>query len=427
MTTEILIIFLLLLLNGFFAMSEIAVVSCSKPLLRQMAKKGNTRAVRALALAEDPGRFLSTVQVGITLVGILAGAYGGATLAEKLTPTFNDIAFINPHGETVAVILIVSLITYFSVVIGELVPKQFALTRPEKIAMRVAYPMWLLSKACTPVVWALEMSAILLFKVLGLKQSSENQVTEAEVKAILHEGVASGAIEQSEHEMLQRVIRLGDRDVKSIMTHRTDFIAIDLNDNLDVIRQKVHDAGHSRYPVTDGDSNIVVGIIHAKELLHGALSSPNLNLRDYVRDVQAVHDSVSCLDVMEMFKKFDMHLALVVDEYGSTEGIVTAADILEAIIGIMPSNYDEDDQALIIKRADGSWLVDGLTSIDEIHLSIGLEEISSEEDFETIAGFLLHALERLPQEGDVLERHNHRFEVVDMDGRRVDKIIIKKL
>ncbi len=427
MSTEVLIIFFLLLLNGFFAMSEIAVVSASKPLLRQMAKQGHAGAERALSLAEDPGRFLSTVQVGITLVGILAGAYGGATIAEKLTPTLNEFPLINPHGATVAVFLIVGLITYFSVVIGELVPKQFALTNAEKLAARVAYPMWILSRVCTPVVWLLEHSALLLFKILGLKSDGASIVTEAEVKAILHEGAVSGAIDKAEHDMLQRVIRLADRDVKSIMTHRTDFVSIDLSDSLDDIRRKVHEAGHSRYPVTDGDGNIVIGIIHAKQLLDGILSHDNINLRDYVREVQAVHDSVSCLQVMEMFKTFDMHLALVVDEYGSTEGIVSASDILEAIIGIMPSNYDDDDQALILMRKDGSWLVDGLTSIDEIHLSIGLEEISSEEDYETIAGFMLHELERLPQEGDTLERYGHHFEVVDMDGRRVDKIIIKRL
>lgn len=427
MSTEVLIIFFLLLLNGFFAMSEIAVVSASKPLLRQMAKSGNARAARALSLAEDPGRFLSTVQVGITLVGIMAGAYGGATLSAKLAPSLNDIPLINPHGETVAVTLIVGLITYCSVVIGELVPKQFALTRPEKLAMAVSYPMWLLSRICTPVVWTLEMSAAILLRILGLRSSAEALVTEAEVKAILNEGAASGAIEKSEHDMLQRVIRLGDRDIKSIMTHRTDFISIDISDPLEIIRQKVHENGHSRYPVTDGDSSVIIGIIHAKELLDAALTSSAIDLRSHVREVHAVHDSVSCLDVMDMFKKFDMHLALVVDEYGSTEGIVTASDILEAIIGIMPSNYDDDDQALIITRENGSWLVDGLTSIDEIHLSIGLDEISSDEDYETIAGFLLHALERLPREGDVLEQFGHRFEVVDMDGRRVDKIIISRL
>lgn len=427
MTTEIVTIFILLLLNGFFALSEIAIVSASKPLLRQLAKEGNKKAQVALDLGENSGKFLSTVQVGITLVGILAGAYGGATLAEKLTPILNEFAFIAPHGESVSVFLIVALITYFSVVIGELVPKQFALSRPEKLALFVARPMAILSKSCSPIVYILEKSGEILLKIMGVSGSSEGQVTEAEVKAILGEGVESGVIEKSEHEVLQRVIRLGDRDVKSIMTHRRDVAFIDINDSLDEIRAKIKAAGHSRYPVTDGNPDKVVGIIQAKDLLDTTLFSQDFKIRDHVKEVRILTDNSSCLKAMDVFKKSNLHIVVVVDEYGGTEGIVSTSDILEAIIGILPSNYDDGQTALIVQRKDGSWLVDGRTPIDEIHLMIGLEEIKGDNNFETIAGFLLYRLAHQPQEGEIYEEYGYRFEVADMDERRVDKIIISRI
>ncbi len=423
---EILIIFVLLLINGFFALSEIAIVSASKPMLRQLAKQGNARAAKALRLGEDPGKFLSSVQVGITLVGILAGAYGGATIAEKITPFFDSLYFIAPHGGTVAVAIIVTAITYFSVVIGELVPKQAALSNPEKLAMIVAGPMLFLAKVATPIVWVLEGSGGVLMQMLGILKGREDQVTEEEVRAILTGGAESGALEKSEHDMLQRVIRLGDRDVKSIMTHRTDVTFIDINDSLETIRKKVHEAGHSRYPVIDGSPDRVIGVVQAKELLDGALSFQELNLMSYVKEAHVLSENTPCLSVLEHFKAARLHLTVVVDEYGITKGIVTTSDILEAIVGIIPSNYDSEDQELIVQREDGSWLVDGRTPIDEIHLSIGLDDIGSDGDFDTIAGFVLHNLRKAPQEGAAFELYGCRFEIMDMDGRRIDKILISQ-
>jgi putative hemolysin len=426
-TTELLIIFILLLLNAFFALSEMAIVSSSKPMLRQMAKQGNRRAAAALKLAEDSGRFLSTVQVGITLVGTLAGAYGGAEIADKLAPGFNDIDFINPNGEIVAVVLVVACITYFSVVIGELIPKQFALSKPEKLAMFVAKPMMYLSIACTPVVSALEGSANLFFKLFGIRREAE-KVTEAEVKAMLAEGVASGAIEPKEHDMLQRIIRLGDRDVKSIMTHRVDVSFIDVKDDLQTIRRKVHESGHSRYPVIDGDVTRIIGIVQAKELLDEAFNfSEDLHLVDHIREAPIFTETTKCLEALEIFKNSPVHIAVVVDEYGAAAGIFTAADLLEAIVGIMPSNYDADDEPLIVEREDGSWLVDGTTPIDEIHLVIGLEEIDADADYDTIAGFMLYSMGRKPDVGEFMERFGYRFEVVDLDRTRIDKILIARI
>lgn len=424
-TTELLIILALLMLNAFFALSEMAVVSSSKPMLRHMAKQGNRRAAAALKLAEDSGRFLSTVQVGITLVGILAGAYGGAEIADKLAPYLDDVAFIGKNGELVAVVLVVASITYLSVVVGELVPKQFALSRPEKMAMFIAPFMTVLSRICTPVVITLEMSAAVVLRLLRIQTGAE-QVTEAEVKAMLAEGVASGAIEKNEHEMLQRIIRLGDRDVKSVMTPRVDVTFIDLADNMEAIRRKVNKAGHSRYPAIEGgDTTKVMGVLRAKELLDAALDQARpFQLRDHLREIPALLETTKCLNALELFKTSSTHIAVVVDEYGSMQGIVTASDMLEAIVGVMRSNYGADEEPFIIQREDGSWLVDGATSIDEIHLSIGIEEIDANGDYGTIAGFILDVLGHTPATGQAVTRYGYRFEVVDMDGLRIDKVLV---
>jgi putative hemolysin len=424
---ELLVIFILLLLNAFFALSEMAIVSSSKALLRQKAKQGNTRAALALRLAEDSGRFLSTVQVGITLVGTLAGAYGGAEIADKLAPVFDEIAFLAPHGELVAVVLVVAAITYLSVVIGELIPKQLALSNPEALAMCVARPMHMLSIICTPIVFALEGSANAFFKLFGIRREAE-KITETEVKAMLAEATASGAIEKAEHDMLNRIIRLGDRNVESIMTHRMDITFIDIKDSFSAICEKVHKAGHSRYPVVDGDITNVIGVVQAKELLDAALTySDDLHILDHLKEAPFIPEGTKCLTVLDLFKTSSAHIAIVVNEYGAVEGIVTTSDVLEAIVGMMPSNYGHDDDAIIIQREDGSWLVDGATPIDEIHLSIGLEEISANASFETIAGFLLHTMGQIPAAGESMERFGYRFEVVDLDGRQIDKILITPL
>ncbi|MFB2553300.1 hemolysin family protein [Ensifer soli] len=424
--SELLVIFLLLLINAFFAMSEMAIVSASRPLLRQMAKQGNRRAETALKLAEEPGRFLSTVQVGITLVGTLAGAYGGATIADNIAPWLNDVSWINPYGSTVAVALVVTMITYLSVIVGELIPKQLALRNSETVAMFVAGPMSFLSKIAAPVVLLFELSARLLLRLLGFRAAPQDQVTEEEVQAIMAEGVESGAIEKSEHEMLRRIIRLGDRNVKSIMTHRTEVSFIELDDTIETIREKVQQSGHSRYPVLDPESGEVLGAVLVKEVLNPPSESA-FDIRDFIRDIHTLPETASCLKALEAFKSSRINMSLIVDEYGSTEGILTIADILEAIVGVLPSNYDDIEHALVRMREDGSYLVDGRTPIDEIHLSIGLDEIESDGNYETIAGFLVQQLRKTPEEGDTTEAHGHRFEVVDMDGRRIDKILVTRL
>lgn len=423
--SEFFVILLLLLINAFFALSELAIVSASKPLLRLMVKQGDRRAESALKLAEDPGKFLSTVQVGITLVGILAGAYGGATIAAKIGPALDEVVWINPYGHTVAVALVVTVITFLSVVIGELIPKQLALRNPEALAILVAGPMTVLSRVTAPIVYLFETAAALAMRLMGLRPDVTDRVTEEEVQAIMAEGVESGAIEKSEHEMLRRIIRLGDRSVKSIMTHRTEVSFIDVNDSLDTVGHKIRQSGHSRYPVVDGPSGDVIGAVLAKELLN-APAAASFDVRSYIREMLTLPETISCLKALEAFKSSKIDMAMIVDEYGSTEGIITTADILEAIVGVIPSHYDDAEHAQIRLREDGSYLVDGRTPIDEIHLQIGIEGIASDGDFETIAGFLVHELRKTPEEGDCAEAHGYRFEVVDMDGRRIDKILVSR-
>jgi putative hemolysin len=419
---ELIVIFVLLLINAFFALSEMAIVSASRPLLRQMAKQGNSRAELALRLAEDPGKFLSTVQVGITLVGTLAGTYGGATIAEKIAPGLNAVSWINPYGSTVAVAVVVTLITYMSVVIGELIPKQLALRNSEGVAMFVAGPMLFLSRLAAPIVYLFETSAALFIRMFGVSIDSDH-VTEEEVQAIMAEGVESGAIEKSEHEMLRRIIRLGDRNVKSIMTHRTEVSFIEVTDSLEMIRGKIEQSSHSRYPVIDA-SGEVMGAVLVKEVLNAP--GRGFNIRNFIKDIHTLPETASCLKALEAFKSSHINMAMIVDEYGSIEGIITIADILEAIVGVLPSNYDDIEHALIRLRDDGSYLVDGRTPIDEIHLTIGIDEIDSDGNYETISGFLVQQLRKNPEEGDVTEAFGYRFEVIDMDGRRIDKILVSR-
>ncbi len=427
LTGDILVILLLLALNAFFAMSELAVVSASKPLLRQKARLGDRRAARALQLAENPGLFLSTVQVGITLIGILAGAYGGATIAQKLAPVLETIPYLKGNGEAIAVAIVVTSITFLSVIVGELVPKRLALAAPERLAMFAATPMSLLLLIFAPVVKLLDGSAHLALAAFGYRHKSENRVTEAELRAVIAEGVESGAIEASEHDMLKRIIRLGDRDVESIMTHRIDVTFIDIEEPLDEIRRKIREAGHSRYPVIEGPGTDIIGILQAKDLLDLDGIDDSASLRKLIKPVPAVSANMKCLKALELFKSSNAHMAIVIDEYGTTEGIVTAADLLEAIVGALPSNYGADESAQIVKREDGSWLVDGLTPVDEICLTLGLDAFEEDADYKTIAGFVIEELGREPTEGDTFEKMGFRFEVIDMDGRRIDKVLISRI
>lgn len=423
MIYEILIILLLIFLNAFLALAEIAIIASSQPLLRQYAKQGKKSAASALKLIGNSGRFLSTVQVGITLVSIFAGAYGGATIANKLTEPFNQISFIYPYGAVVAVFVVVTVITYFSVVVGELVPKQLALNNPERFAMFAAWPMWALSKLCTPIVIVLEISAKILMYILRIKPKPQG-VTEMEIRAVIADGVTSGAIENEEHNVIRRVIRLGDRDVKSIMTHRKDVCFVHVNDNLDEVAQKIAKFGHSRYPVIEEDTSHVLGIIKTKDIIAQNPGKHHFQVKNFLKQPLFIHEQTTCLDALKIFRNKRLQFAVVVDNDGVLEGIFTISDLMEAIVGVIPANYDAQDDAQIVVRPDGSWLVNGLTPIDEIHLTIGLEDIILTNEYQTMAGFMLSQLKFGPATGKYFEINGYKFEIVDMDGQRIDKILI---
>lgn len=421
--TEILIILFLLLLNGFFALSEIAIISSSKPLLRQMARQGNRRAATALKLSEDSGRFLSTVQVGITLVGIIAGAYGGATIAEDLEGPFNAIAFINPHGETVAVILVVTLLTYFSVIIGELIPKQIALANPEKFAMRVARPMAALLTICAPIVVILERSANLLSRVLGIRHSGEDHVTEDEVRAVIAEGASSGALQPEEQAILERIMRLDDYDISVIMTHRRDIVWLDAATSLATVIETVERTRHSHYLVGNGSLDQLLGVVTLKDLFLQIGRGQPFNLDSITRKPLSLSASVTILNALEEFKQSTANHAILVDEAGALQGVVTLKDMLEALVGILPEPaYREDFSGEM--REDGSWLLDGGMSVFKAEEFLGIDSLNARGgNMKTLAGFVLAHNKNIPKPGDHFIWNNWRFEVVDMDRQRVDKVL----
>ncbi len=418
-------ILFLLLLNAFFSLSEMAIVSSSKAMLRDMLKRGNKGAADVLKLLSDEGKFLSTIQVGITAVGTLMAAYGGATIGDSLGDLLNKIPFLDPYGESIAITIVVIILTYISVIIGELIPKRVALRNPEAISIFVARPMLSLSAVFAPIVKILDVSAEVVMRFFGIFSDNNDKVTEAELQAIISEGAESGVIEKSEHEMMQRIFRLDNRDAKSIMTHVAEVNFINLDDSIDDVKSKVRQAGHSRYPVIDIESEKVVGVIQAKEILADALAlGPNINIKDHLQKAHFISENTSCLKVLEMFKSSSIHLAVVLNEYNAIEGIVTASDLFEAVVGLIPSNYDEKDQVMVKLRDDGTWLVDALTPIDEINILIGIEEINHQGRYDTIAGFVLDNLDKSPQEGDKITKYDYSFEIVDMDGFKIDKILI---
>jgi putative hemolysin len=421
---EILIILALIGLNGLLAMGELAIVSSRKARLQAMARKRVRGAAAALALAEDPHRFLPTVQVGITLVGILAGAFGGATLAERFGTALDGIALIAPNGKPVAFGLVVAAITLASIVLGELVPKTLALRRPEPVAAALAPLLTGLARIAAPAVWLLKSLSGLVLRLFGAEQPAESAVTEEEVKALVHESAAAGVIEQEERQMIERVLRLPDRSIRAVMTPRTEIAWLDRADPPDQIIAELRATSHARFVVCDGSLDNVVGIVRAKDLLDQVLGGEPLRLAAALRHPKALPDSMSVLSALEMLRQDPLGLAFVVDEYGSFEGIVTAFDMLEAIVGELAEGASGDGPACT-QRADGSWLMDGLLPADEVRSRLGLTDLPAEGDYNTLAGMILTIAGRIPAEGDQVSWQGHVFEIVDMDGRRIDKVLVR--
>jgi len=420
---EISIVLLLTVFNGVLAMSEMAIVSSRKARLESLARRANAGARVALQLIADPSRFLSTVQIGITLVGIFAGAYSGATLAGPLGEQLNQFAWAAPHGERIAIVVVVVAITYLSLVIGELVPKRIALADPERTATRIARPMRILSYVAAPAVWLLRISTDTVIRLLGLAGTRQTPVSEDEVKSLIAEGTRAGTFVPQERAMIEGVLRLADRSVRAIMTQRSDIIWIDISAGHEAVVELVEATPRSEYLVCEGTIDKAIGLIKARDLLRTALRREPIEIAKRVGATLFVTERTPVLKLIDLFRHEGVRIAVVVDEYGATEGIVTATDVLEGIAGALPDR-DEDEGPMFVQRPDGSWLVDGLMPIDEFEDICGVRDLREEGDFETVAGYIIHRLGHLPIAGEIVERGNIVFEIVDLDGRRIDKVLV---
>lgn len=414
----------LIFLNGLLAMAELAVVSSRRSRLQALVERDVTGSRRALVLASDPGRFLSTVQIGITLVGVLSGAFSGATLGLRFANWLASFGIPLDAAEIIAVAVVVAAITYASLIVGELVPKQIALRNPEKIATRVAPAMTVLAKIASPLVTLLDASGKILLRMLGQRTQPEHRVSDEEIQALIAEAETAGVLEPNERAMISAVMRLGDRRVRAIMTPRAETEMINLSDDSKTMMAALRESVHSRLPAHDGNPDEIVGVLQAKDLLDAYLGGKKPKVRDYVRHAPFIPDTVDALDVVAVIKESPVHMALVLDEYGHFEGVVTNADILEAIVGAFRTDEATEPQA--VQRDDGSWLISGSMPIDEMQdrLSISLLE---RPVFNTAAGLALDALGELPGVGESFEVDGWRFEIVDLDGRRIDKLLATRI
>lgn len=425
---EIGLIFLLLLANGLFAFSEIAMVSARKVRLQQKAEDGDPAARAALELAESPNRFLSTVQIGITLIGILAGALSGATLANRLAEWIARAEALAPYSRGLALAAVVIALTYFSLVIGELIPKRLAMNNPEAAAGAVARPMRFLSNLTFPLVRLLSASTDFGLRLLGIRPSTEPPVTEEEIKVLMEQGTQVGVFEEAEQDMVESVFRLGDRYIDSIMTPRTEIEWIDLDETPQEILQDILQSSHSRFPAAQANLDNVSGILSAKDFLSKMVSGEPFEVKSLLQPPLFVPDSMSALKVLQMIKAAGVHEALVLDEYGGLLGMVTLYDVLRAIVGELPGP-GSDGGPQILQREDGSWLVDGLLPVDTLKELLEAEELPEEErvGYQTLAGFILSQLGSIPAAGQKFTWGDFSFEIMDMDGRRIDKVLISRL
>lgn len=422
-----LIVFVLIVFNGLLSMAEMAIVSARKPRLQQMADEGSPSALAALNLAEDPGDFLSTVQIGITLIGILTGAFSGATLSGPVASVLVLIPGLESMAAPLSVALVVIVITYLSLVVGELAPKRIALNNAERIAVMVAGPMRGLSFITKPFVWVLDKSSAALLSLLGVKPSTEPAVTEEEVRVLIEQGTQSGVFEPIEEEILAQVFRLSDRTVSAIMTPRTDIVWFDADDSDEEVREVVLAHGHSRYPVARGDLDEVVGVVMVKDLLAKRMVDETIQLADLAQPPLYVPESMAAFDVIERLRETRSHLALVIDEYGGLEGLVTFTDIMRAILGEMPDNRGHSESP-VVAREDGSWLVDGMYAVDDFKDTFNIRELPDEDEagYQTLGGMIMTMLGRVPATGNRVRVADYQLEVIDMDGRRVDKVLVMK-
>jgi len=423
---EILLIFILLIINGLFSMSEIAVVTSRKVRLQKRAEEGNAGAKAAIEIAESPDRFLSTVQIGITLVAILSGAFGGAALAVHLAPIVERVSFLEGYAESISFVAVVLVITYFSLVIGELVPKKIALNRPERIAALISRPMNFISKSTAPVVWLLSSSTKLVLKIFRQSPSYKASITEEEIKAMIIQGTTAGVLEETEQELMESVIRLDDQRIVALMTPRLKIGWVNWRVSDEEICRQIKDCSFSRLLIGDGNLDNIRGFVKAKDILNFLLEGNSLNLEAVIKEPLYIPETATTLEVLEKFRDANTHLAVIIDEFGSTQGLITTNDILEAIIGDLSVGGFRKES--VVRHDDGSWLLDARLPNVEFCEVLEIKDLPADESgqYETLAGFIIKRLDKLPSVGNKFEWGDYVFEVVDIDGRRVDRVLVMK-
>jgi putative hemolysin len=427
-TFVFLVILLLIIANGFFVVSEMSIVSSRKSRLQQLADEGNTGSKMALSLSNTPNQFLPTTQLGMTLIGILAGAFGGVTLAETLALRLKEIPTISPYSEFISFGVVVLGIAYLTLILGELVPKRLALSNPEKIASAVASYLSILSRISSPFVFVLGASTDLVIRIMGIRPSTELPLDEEEIKILIGQGTDAGVIEEAEQDIMERVFRLGDRRAGTLMTPRSEIVWLDIDDAPVEIQEKIAGQRYSLFPVCKDDIDSILGVVQAKDLLSCNLIDKQVSLKEALLPPLLVPESMKALKVLERFKQTGIHLALVIDEYGSVQGLITLADLLEALVGDIP-HIDELKEPDTIRREDGSWLINGMLPIDDFKALFDIDRLPKEDSglYQTIGGFVMMHIERVPLTGDHFESSGLRFEVIDMDDNRVDKLLVVPL
>lgn len=427
MITDLLLVFILILLNGLFALSEIAIVGSRRVRLVQMAEEGSAGAQRALQLTSEPTRFLSSVQVGITSIGILNGAIGEAAVVTRLNAFFEQVPALAPYAHALAMGTMVVVLTYVSLILGELVPKRLALTRPELVASVIARPMQILATAARPLVLLLSVSTDAILRLFRVPQVKQPAVTVEEIKVLFEQGAEEGVFEPSEHEMMTNVLNLDQRHVGSVLTPRSNVVFLDVRDSLETNREKLRGAQLNVLPLCDGGLDRVLGFVRATKVLEQVLGTNVMDLPSLAEPALYVPETMTLMKLLEQFKRMHLPLALVVDEFGDVEGLVTLTDVIAAIVGELPSEAGEEPT--IVKREDGSWLMDGSLDIDTVLRKLDDDSWLTDEDrqhYHTLGGLAMLALGRVPRTGDVFERGNYRFEIVDMDGNRVDRVLVSR-
>ena len=418
---EILILLGLILTNGLFVMSEIALVSARKARLENMAAKGDEMARRALDLSNKPEVFLSAAQIGITLIAILTGVYSGERFSVYLVPFFEKLGFLKNYAEGISLTIVVIIVTFFSILFGELIPKRLGLLRAEKISKLVAGPVLVFAKITHPFVWLLNKISNMFFFIFNVKKSKDDAVTEEEIKTMISEGTEAGTIEEEEREIIERVFHLGDRNITSLMTHRSDIIWFDLEDNEEKIKEKIISEPHSVYPICDGEIDNIKGVVSIKDLY---ITDDRVKFKEVMKPAMFVPENNTPYQVLEKFKQTQHHSCFIVDEYGTMQGLITLNDILEAIVGDIPQQDLTDYE--VTEREDGSFLVDAQIPfydfLSRFDKAAWMNE--GEHEFDTLAGFILHELERIPHAGDKFDWKGFRFEIIDMDGHRIDKVLV---